>query len=56
MIIRVRAIENNKSSYKFSINKDDAVDLGLESGQRWEIEIKRQITPEIIRKELEEKQ
>lgn len=55
MKIRVNVIENNNSSFKFSINKRDAIDLGLVAGQRWEIDVLRYIDKDVIKKEIEER-
>ena len=50
--IKVNVIVNRGCSYKFSVNKDDASDLGLKAGERYEIEVIRKITQDTFKKEL----
>jgi len=48
MIVRVSVIVNNDSSFKLSVSKRDANDLGLKRGERWEIDTLRPITKNTI--------
>ena len=53
MKLKVNVIENNNSSFKFSINKHDARDMGLKAGQRYEIEVLRIINKNTFKNEID---